>query len=91
MDTDEFISLIDHRTGNKYKATDIDSSIDRITLAVGEDGYASAEVRPRVKRDKERGVIDIVYFIEEGPRVYVEKVNINQNSRTRDEVIKKRA
>jgi outer membrane protein insertion porin family len=89
MDTDEFISLIDHRTGNKYKATDIDSSIDRITLAVGEDGYASAEVRPRVKRDKERGVIDIVYFIEEGPRVYVEKVNINQNSRTRDEVIRR--
>ena len=89
MDTDEFISLIDHSPGNKYKATDIDSSIDRITLAVGEDGYASADVRPRVKRDKESGVIDIVYFIEEGPRVYVEKVNINQNSRTRDEVIRR--
>ena len=89
MDTNDLLSLIDHRKGNIYKATQIDSSIDQITLAVGEDGYASAEVRPRVKRNKEEGIIDIVYSIEEGPRVYVEKVNINQNSRTRDEVIRR--
>ena len=89
MDTNDLLPLIDHRKGNIYKTTQIDSSIDQITLAVGEDGYASAEVRPRVKRNKEEGIIDIVYSIEEGPRVYVEKVNINQNSRTRDEVIRR--
>ena len=89
MDTDTLLPLIDHRKGNKYKATDIDSSIDNITFAVGEDGYASADVRPRVKRNKEEAIIDIVYIIEEGPRVYVETVNINQNTRTRDEVIRR--
>ena len=40
MDTDTLLPLIEHRKGNKYKATDIDSSIDNITFAVGEDGYA---------------------------------------------------
>ena len=89
MDTDTLLPLIDHRKGNKYKATDIDSSIDNITFAVGEDGYASADVRPRVKRNKEEAIIDIVYIIEEGPRVYIETVNINQNTRTRDEVIRR--
>ncbi len=87
MDTDTLLPLIDHRKGNKYKATDIDSSIDNITFAVGEDGYASADVRPRVKRNKQEAIIDIVYIIEEGPRVYIETVNINQNTRTRDEVV----
>ena len=89
MNTDDLLPLIEHRKGNIYKATQIDTSIDQLTLSVGEEGYASAEVRPRVKRNKEEGVIDIVYSIEEGPRVYVEKVNINQNSRTRDEVIRR--
>ena len=89
MDTDTLLPLIEHRRGNKYKATDIDSSIDNITFAVGEDGYASADVRPRVKRNREEAVIDIVYIIEEGPRVYIETVNINQNTRTRDEVIRR--
>ena len=89
MDTDTLLPLIDHRKGNKYKATDIDSSIDNITFAVGEDGYASADVRPRVKRNKDEAIIDIVYIIEEGPRVYIETVNINQNTRTRDEVIRR--
>ena len=37
--------------------------IDNITFAVGEDGYASADVRPRVKRNREEAVIDIVYII----------------------------
>ena len=89
MDTDELLYLIEHRKGNQYKATDIDNTVDALTLAVGEEGYASAEVRPRVRRKREEGIVDIVYSIEEGPRVYIEKININENTRTRDEVIRR--
>ena len=89
MNTEELLYLIEHDEGNQYKATDIDNTVDAITLAVGEEGYASAEVRPRVRRKREEGIVDIVYFIEEGPRVYIEKININENTRTRDEVIRR--
>ena len=43
MNTDELLYLIEHRKGNQYKATDIDLTVDALTLAVGEEGYASAE------------------------------------------------
>ena len=89
MNTDELLYLIEHRRGNQYKATDIDITVDALTLAVGEEGYASAEVRPRVRRKREEGIVDIVYSIDEGPRVYIEKININENTRTRDEVIRR--
>ena len=89
MNTDDLLYLIEHMPGNQYRATQIDDTVDKITLAVGEEGYASAEVRPRVRRNKENGIVDIVYSIQEGPRVYVEKININENSRTRDEVIRR--
>ena len=82
MNTDELLYLIEHRRGNQYKATDIDITVDALTLAVGEEGYASAEVRPRVRRKREEGIVDIVYSIDEGPRVYIEKININENTRT---------
>ena len=89
MNTDDLLYLIEHKPGNQYRATQIDDTVDKITLAVGEEGYASAEVRPRVRRNKENGIVDIVYSIQEGPRVYVEKINISENSRTRDEVIRR--
>ena len=89
MNTDDLLYLIEHEPGNQYRATQIDDTVDKITLAVGIEGYASAEVRPRVRRNKENGIVDIVYSIQEGPRVYVEKININENSRTRDEVIRR--
>ena len=54
MNTDELLYLIEHRRGNQYKATDIDITVDALTLAVGEEGYASAEVRPRVRRREKR-------------------------------------
>ena len=88
MDTDELLYLIEHSRGNQYKATDIDITVDALTLAVGEEGYASAEVRPRLE-GREEGIVDIVYSIDEGPRVYIEKININENTRTRDEVIRR--
>jgi outer membrane protein insertion porin family len=64
MNTDDLLYLIEHEPGNQYRATQIDDTVDKITLAVGIEGYASAEVRPRVRRNKENGIVDIVYSIQ---------------------------
>ena len=48
-----------------------------------------SEVRPRVRRDKETLIAAVTYRITEGPRAYVERINIDGNLRTLDRVIRR--
>lgn len=73
----------------QYDASLIDKSVDALTYAAGAKGYAFARVRPRAKRDREKHLINITYVISEGPRVYVERINITGNVRTLDRVIRR--
>ena len=64
-------------------------AIDALTNAAGTKGYAFAEVHPRIKRNKDTHTIDLGFEIEQGPRVYIEKINIAGNTRTLDRVIRR--
>src|SRR6202012_3660662 len=75
--------------GSTYDAELIDKSIDALTNAAGNKGYAFAEIHPRVRRDRDNRTIDVIFNIDQGPRVYVEKINITGNSRTMDKVIRR--
>jgi outer membrane protein insertion porin family len=81
--------LVPIKDGATYNAELIDKSIDALTNNAGTKGYAFAEVHPRIKRDRENRKIEVVFDIEQGQRVYVEKININGNSRTLDKVIRR--
>lgn len=77
------------RKGNTYNSKEIDKTIESLLFAVGEQGYAFIEVIPEIiRRDKDRE-IDIVFKLDEGPKVYVERINIVGNSRTLDSVIRR--
>jgi outer membrane protein insertion porin family len=75
--------------GDWYNAEEVERTINRISDAVGDLGYAFVEVRPQVQKDAERKIIAITYDIQEGPRVYVERIDISGNVRTLDEVIRR--
>ncbi|MBI1239577.1 MAG: outer membrane protein assembly factor BamA [Alphaproteobacteria bacterium] len=75
--------------GDVYNAELIDKSVDALTFIAGTKGYAFAEIKPRVRRNREEKLIDIIYTVEEGPRVYVDRINIVGNSRTLDRVIRR--
>ena len=75
--------------GDLYNADLIQKSIDALTNAAGTKGYASAEVHPRIRRDRDKHTIDVVMKIDQGPRVYIEKINIVGNNRTLDKVIRR--
>ena len=77
------------KRGAVYNASDVDKSAERLTLTVSEQGYAFARVRPKPERDVTGRSISIVYLIDEGPRVYIERINIVGNTRTRDHVIRR--
>lgn len=77
------------RSGELYNAKMIDDTVEELTFATGELGYAFVDIRPKINRQKETRKIDIVYQINEGPRVYVDKINIEGNVRTLDRVIRR--
>jgi outer membrane protein insertion porin family len=75
--------------GDWYNAKEIDDTINAITDAVGNAGYAFIDVNPRIRRDEATRTIDLTYEVEEGPRVFVERVDIKGNVVTLDKVIRR--
>lgn len=81
--------LITTRQGDWYNADAIDKTDSAITDALGNRGFAFVTINPQVKRHADTRTIDVTYNVKEGPRVYVEKINIIGNVRTQDKVIRR--
>ncbi len=75
--------------GDIYNGQDIDKTVERLTLAVAEQGYAFVRVKPRAIPDPASRTISLVYIVEEGPRIYIERLNVVGNTRTKDYVIRR--
>jgi outer membrane protein insertion porin family len=75
--------------GDIYDADAVSKSVDAITIGLAKSGQPFATVLPRSERLPERGLINLVYAIEDGKRLYVERIDIHGNTRTRDDVIRR--
>lgn len=64
-------------------------SVELITDRLGDDGYAFANVNAAPELDNENQQVSFTFFIDPGKRVYVRRINITGNERTRDEVIRR--
>jgi outer membrane protein insertion porin family len=60
-----------------------------MAIEVARRGYPFAVIRPRGERDPATKTVSLVYVIEDGPRLYIERINIRGNTRTRDYVIRR--
>ena len=89
IDIETLQAAIDHVEGDRYDVRKIEDTEDALTKLLGEKGFAFADIRARTRRDRENNLIRVEYVIEEGPRVYVERININGNDRTHDEVVRR--
>jgi outer membrane protein insertion porin family len=89
LNPDMLRSLLLTNTGDVYDATQIDKSVEALTFAAGTQGFVFIDIRPRVQRNPMTRTIDLVYEIDQAPRVYIERINIVGNVRTRDEVIRR--
>jgi outer membrane protein insertion porin family len=75
--------------GRVYNADAIEKSVEDATIEVAKRGYPFAAVRPRGERNVANRTVDVTFVVEEGPRVYIERINIKGNTRTRDYVIRR--
>jgi outer membrane protein insertion porin family len=75
--------------GDTYDASKVDKTVENLTLEASEQGFVFAKVEPKVDREPGANKIRLTYEISEGPRTYIERIDIEGNSRTLDEVIRR--
>ncbi|WP_370545391.1 outer membrane protein assembly factor BamA [Caulobacter sp. 17J80-11] len=86
----EFLqALLPIKSGQLYESDKIEDAVDALTYAAGSAGFAFVDVRPRYQPNREKQTVDVTFQVREGPRVYVERIDIVGNTRTIDPVIRR--
>ncbi|MBV9827245.1 MAG: outer membrane protein assembly factor BamA [Alphaproteobacteria bacterium] len=86
---EQVMPLLTVHSGEWYNGEAVEHSIQVLTDALGNRGYAFVEVKPQITRNRDARTLDVVFDVQEGPRVYVERIDINGNVRTLDKVIRR--
>jgi outer membrane protein insertion porin family len=81
--------LIEISSGDWYNADMVQETVDKLTDALGDLQYAFVAVRPNINRNRQDKTVDIVFEINEAPRVFVEKIDVKGNIRTMDKVVRR--
>jgi outer membrane protein insertion porin family len=89
VDPKAFQSEVLISSGGTYDQSAMDRTVERLTLAISEQGFAFARVRPRAQREAGGRVIHVTFVVDQGPRVYIERINVIGNVRTHDHVIRR--
>lgn len=85
----QFEGALNFKEGDRFNADKIETVVNSMTDIAGTLGYAFVQVQPQTSVDREAKTVTIDFQIREGPRVFVERVEIVGNQRTRDEVIRR--
>jgi outer membrane protein insertion porin family len=86
---DELRKVVTAEPGDWYNGDEVENVVQKLTDKLGTQGFAFVDVRPEVKRNREELTVDVVYNIQEGPRVFVDRIDIGGNVRTLDKVIRR--
>jgi outer membrane protein insertion porin family len=86
---DEIRRMIRLRPGDTFSRSRLQASAKEISDRLGAEGYAFANVNAVPELDRAKGTASFTFYIDPGRRVYVRRVNINGNAKTRDEVIRR--
>ncbi len=89
LDGETLERFVPIKQGETFNSEKLEKATESITFATGATGYAFVDVNPQLQRFEDTKTIDITFQVNEGPRVYVERVNIKGNTRTLDKVIRR--
>jgi outer membrane protein insertion porin family len=81
-------TLPEHK-GDWYNAKQVEDTVDGLTETAGTVGYAFAKVEPHFSRNPDTLTMDVTFQITQSPRTYVERVDINGNTLTKDKVVRR--
>lgn len=88
VDADAYRKIIKVRSGKVYSPTAVETDISRLERQAIRDGVDFMRVEPRIERNERDLTLDVTYVITRGPRVFVERIDIEGNTTTLDRVIR---
>ena len=88
-DVSKFNELMETEEGEIFNAEEIEKTVDKMTEALGNQGFAFVSIDPQYQRDAKARTVGVNYVIGESQRVYIDKINITGNVRTKDAVIRR--
>lgn len=85
----ELRKLVQVKAGDVFSRERLNESTKAISERLGKEGYAFANVNAAPEIDKEKRKVAFTIFVDPGKRVYVRRINVTGNTKTRDEVIRR--
>ena len=89
FDSDAMTGRLPMSKGDWYDAKQVEDTVEQLTDLAGTFGYAFANVRPEYTRNPETLTMDVTFALQEAPRVYVERIDVNGNTLTQDKVVRR--
>ncbi|MDP3118755.1 MAG: outer membrane protein assembly factor BamA [Phenylobacterium sp.] len=89
LNKETLVRILPIREGDIYQDERIEQATDTLTFAAGAAGFAFVDVRPRYTPNRDSKTVDVTFQVNEGPRVYVERIDIIGNTRTLDYVVRR--
>jgi outer membrane protein insertion porin family len=89
LDANQLTGTIRTREGDRFSAAELARTAQDMAIEATNLGYPFADVRPRIDRDPVSGTFAVTYLVDQGQRLYVERINITGNEKTRDFVIRR--
>ncbi len=89
LDTSTLTDYLLTHEGEVYNASKIEDTVVALSQAVTHQHYAFVDVRPEFTKNRDTHTLDVTYDVSEGPRIFVERINISGNETTIDEVIRR--
>jgi outer membrane protein insertion porin family len=86
---EELMEMLKLKDGELYNREYMQSDMFAISDMYAEKGFANVRIRPAIDKDEKRHLISMKYVIEKGKPVYISRVNISGNLKTRDKVIRR--
>ncbi|MDP2784148.1 MAG: outer membrane protein assembly factor BamA [Sulfurimicrobium sp.] len=86
---DELRKLIMVKPGDTFSRERLTESSKAISDRLGNDGYAFANINAVPEVDKQKGTVAFTFFVDPGRRIYVRRINVAGNTKTRDEVVRR--
>jgi len=81
--------LVKMKKGQWYNAKQVEDTVDTLSETAGLLGYAFADISPDFVREKENLTMSVTFKVADAPRVYVERIDINGNTHTKDKVVRR--
>lgn len=85
----ELLKSLITKEGNNYDREAIVKDIDSLTQACNDEGYANADITPKVNTKEKEQLVDVDFVINKGEVVYFNRITITGNTNTRDKVIRR--